>query len=403
MSAMRQVGSKVLAGGVLAASLALALPSCSDSGSSGTAGTASTGTSSGTSSGGAGGMSSTGTLGNSCHPACTAPQFCSLDGTCLDPGKCHGDADCPSMMGLVCDIPTSTCVPGGGCGSKESKTTPIPPNLLIVLDRSCSMTQKIGAQSKWDIAVAALNGLMTTYDGQIRFGITLFPDKVAPSCGQDMIPVHPGPGNETAIQTMLTNSLTMGDPLFPNGPCVTNIDTAVQQAQGEPALLDTTRKNYVLLLTDGQQSACNLGGGDAGTVSTITALKNAGIPTFVIGFGSGADPVSLTQFADAGGVPSMGAHHYYDAADQTSLAMALDTIANATIGCDYKLTDVPPDPSKVFVFFDNVSVPAGPPDGWTYDPVTNTITFLGAACGQIKSGAVTNVHVVYGCNMIPPN
>ncbi len=401
MTMARRTHTRVMASALFFSGLALLLAaSCSDAGSTGSSGTSATG--SGSASGGGAATGSTGALGGACMPACVAPQFCSVDGTCLDPGSCHGDADCGGM-GLVCDVPTSTCVPGGGCGSKESKTTPIPPNLLVVLDRSCSMTGKVGGVSKWQIAVDALEGLMTTSSGQIRFGITFFPDRVTPSCAQDQIPVHPGPGNEATISSMLTASLTSGDPNYPNGPCVTNIDTAILQAQGEPALMDPSRKSYVLLLTDGQQAGCNLGGGDAGTTAAITQMHAAGIPTFVIGFGAAADPVSLTQFADAGGVISMGAHHYYDASDQASLAMALDTIANATIGCDYKLTDVPPDPTKVYVFFDNVSVAGGAPDGWTYDPTTNTITFLGAACSQIKSGSVMDVHVVYGCNMIPPN
>ena len=388
-------------GALLIGAGSMFVPACScdssgsdSTGSAGAAGTASTG--------GFGGNQSTGAIGAVCHPDCIAPQKCSVDSTCIDAGSCHGDPDCG--MGQICDIPTSLCVPGGGCGSKESKTTAIPPNLLIVLDRSCSMTEKIGAKTKWQIAVEALNALMATYNGQIRFGITLFPDRVAPSCGQDVIPVHPGPGNEAAITAMLTASLTAGDPMFPNGPCVTNIDTAIEQAQAEPALADATRSDFVLLLTDGQQSSCNLGGGDAGTTAAITSMFNMNIPTFVIGFGSGADPVTLTQFADAGGeINTAGPHDFYDASDQTSLALALDKIANATIGCDYKLTDVPPDPTKLFVFFDNVSIPEGPPDGWTYDPVTNTITFLGAACTQLKAGNVMDVHVVYGCNMIPPN
>jgi len=273
-----------------------------------------------------------------------------------------------------------------------------------VLDRSCSMTDKIGAQSKWQIAVAALENLMTTYTGQIRFGLTVFPDKVTPNCGQSTIPFPPAPGNEAAIAALLTSSLATTDPLYPAGPCVTNIDTAIEQAQAEPTLTDPARKNYVLLLTDGEQSGCNLGGGNAGTVAAITAMKAADIPTFVIGFGADADPVSLTSFADAGGeINTAGPHDFYDATNQASLAMALDNIANATIGCTYALTDIPPDPTKVFVFFDNVSIAEGPPDGWTYDPTTNTITFLGAACNEIKSGSVMDVHVVYGCNMIPPN
>ena len=343
--------------------------------------------------------------GFTCDPACIAPQFCSVHEHCLDPGACDGDEDCKG--GKVCDTATSQCIPGGGCGQQVANTTPVPPNLLIVLDRSCSMKQQIGGVSKWEIAVNALNGLMATYAGQIRFGITLFPDTDADSCNQDTIPIGCGAGNEAAITTLLTHSLETTDALYPKFPCVTNIDTAMQQAQGEPAFADTSRASYVLLLTDGQQSSsCSDNGGDATTLAAITALHAATpvVPTFVIGFGSEADPLSLGQFADAGGeINPSGPPDYFDAADQASLASALELIANETIGCNFALDTVPPDPSKVFSFFDDVDVPNDPDNGWTYDPATNTVTFHGSACDSLKSGSVSKVQVVFGCDVPVPS
>src|SRR6185436_9898365 len=100
-----------------------------------------------------------------------------------------------------------------------------------------------------------LNTMTTTYNAQIRFGLTLFPDLVAPACGQDVIPIPVAPGKELEIQTLLTNALKGADPYFPDNPCQTNIDTAMSQAQTEPALADVDRKSFVLLLTDGKQAS----------------------------------------------------------------------------------------------------------------------------------------------------
>lgn len=345
---------------------------------------------------------STGAFIGGCTPECVAPQFCSVASTCIDPGTCIQDGDCD--MGFECDPATNACKPGGGCGSFEAEITPVPPNLLLVLDRSCSMTGAAGGgMNKWQVAVAAINNLTMSYAGRIRFGLTMFPDLEAPSCGQGAIPIPPGPGNEMAIQTLLTNALAGNDPNFPDGPCVTNIDTAMQQASMEPALTDMTRDNFAVLISDGGQSGCNLAGGDAGTEMIIGDMFAADIPTFVIGFGSGVEPGPLNTFAIAGGVPQAGMTKYYDASDQASLDMALDTIADATIGCSFALTDTPPNPDDIFVFFDEVSLPRDPAhtSGWDYDPATNTVTFYGTSCEDLKNGVVTDVAVVFGCNVLP--
>jgi hypothetical protein len=363
----------------------------------------------GAAAGGAGASGGTGGGTIGCDPECEAPQLCSVVGVCIDEGTCKDDGDCGD--GLECDPDAEVCVPGGGCGAFEATVDPIPPNLLVVLDRSCSMTASVGGQTKWDVAVGALNQMTTSFAGQIRFGLSLFPDTVTPSCQQDLIPIPPGPGNEMAIQTLLTNALQMSDPNFPDGPCVTNIDTAMQQAAAEPALTDPARDNYVMLLTDGKQAGCSAAGGDAGTTQIIGDLFTMlGVPTFVVGFGSGVDPAQLDVFAQAGGVPNqtpMSMTDYYDAQDAMSLQQAIDTIAKLTLGCTFTLDTAPPDADEIYVFFDNSvqEVPQDPShdNGWDYDPATNTITFYGPACDQLKDGDVTDVDVVFGCPVPTPD
>jgi len=356
------------------------------------------GASTGSSSGGEGG--SGGGIGpGGCDPACVAPQTCSSAGTCIDPGKCATDADCTG--GTICDKATSACVPGGACGSQEAKVDPVPPNMLLVVDRSCSMTDAVGMSTKWKIAVAAINKMTTDFAGQIRFGLTLFPDRVTPTCQQDKIPIPVAPGNEMAIQTMMTNGLQAADPTFPDGPCVTNIQTGMQQAATEPAFLDPDRASYAVLITDGKETC----GSDATTEQVIkTMFEMAKVPTFVIGFGAGVDPAQMNKFAVAGGVPSSGANQYYDASDQASLDAALSTIAKSTLSCTYSLDSVPPNPNEIFVFFDNVNkVPRDQMNGWEYDVAKNQIVFFGTSCNSLKNGIVKDLDIVFGCDAPTPN
>ena len=42
-----------------------------------------------------------------------------------------------------------------------------------------------------------------------------------------------------------------------------------------------------------------------------------------------------------------------------------------------------------------------PNNGWTYDPMTNTVTFHGTACDAIKGGIIVDIDIVYGCNEPP--
>ncbi len=338
---------------------------------------------------------------------CSGGDTCTKSGKCLPPGTCGNDADCG--QGEICDPTTNTCTPGGACGADVFEIEAVAPNMFISLDRSCSMTGGGGGgKTKWQIAVEAMNKMLTDFNGKIRWGLGLFPDTVTPACQQSAPQFAVADNNEAAIQALLTASLKAADPFYPDGPCVTNIDTAMQQASQEPSFADTSRKSYVLLMTDGAQAVCPNNQGDPLTVQIITQLAGNGINTFVIGFGSGVKAASLNKFADAGGVPNNDPNnptlHYYQADDATSLQAALGKIAGSIVGCTFTLNKAPPDPSQLYVFFDKVSLPRDPThqSGWDYDPATNQLTFYGADCDKLKANQVGKVDVVFGCNQPPP-
>lgn len=304
--------------------------------------------------------------------------------------------------GLAADDPSTV---NGACGSEAIALEVVAPNLLIVLDRSCSMKIKAGAKSKWAIAVAALNTLLAKHAKQIRFGLTLFPDTTGASCKQDAIPVPPEAATGPTIQALLTAALSPSDPNHPNGPCVTNIDTGMQQAAAAPALDDPGRPGFALLISDGGQALCAEAGGDAGTTETISELRKRGVSTFVVGFGSAVDGKQLNLFADAGGKPSGDPSvRYFKAEDEAGLDAALATIARQAVGCVLHLKKVPASLDQLHVFFDKQPVARDPAhlDGWDYDAAKNLLSFYGKACGELERGAVSGVDVVYGCKKPPP-
>jgi len=206
-------------------------------------------------------------------------------------------------------------------------------NLMIVLDRSCSMTASPAGdpRTKWEIAEEAIATLTTTYDGQLRFGLIMFPDEGGDNCSQDD-PVYVNIGDENG--TAVVDAVTLTDP---DGPCVTNIDTAMEQVSADPAFDGTPdpsgRRGFSLLITDGKQSgSCGGNAGDLITIANIEALYQAGYPTYVVGFGGGVDPADLNAFSVAGGVPRAGDPMYYQADTAMELEMALDAIAGDIVG-----------------------------------------------------------------------
>jgi hypothetical protein len=277
----------------------------------------------------------------------------------------------------------------GGAARADSVCTS---NLMIVLDRSCSMQQKptggTGTLTKWQIAGNAITNLTTQYAGKLRFGLIMFPDQTGQACLQDgPIYVNVGPGKESAVVAAVTGTM-------PNNPCETPIDTAIGQISSDPAFGATPdptgRRSFAVLITDGEQSGgCGGTARDSVTVMALAKLYQHTYDTYVVGFGGAANPTSLDKFAVAGGLPQMGATKFIKADDQAALDAALGAIAAAAVGDEINGCLGPPCPDGRCLIAGEVCIngicQTPPPDGGAGD--------LGGGGGSGGSG-----RGAHGCN-----
>ncbi len=204
--------------------------------------------------------------------------------------------------------------------------------IMIVLDRSCSMNDpptKGGKQTKWELAGLALQKVTTQYQGQLDFGLIMFPDQTGNNCLQDgPIYVNVAPGQEATIVSKVMTTM-------PTGPCVTDIKPAIDQVATDPVFATPYSgqgaRSFVLFISDGMQTC---GGTDAQIATSFKTLYDSGYPSYIVGFGDGVAPAALDQFATAGGVPRTltpdgGTRLYYQADDAQALDDALDHIVGA--------------------------------------------------------------------------
>lgn len=348
--------------------------------------------------------------------SCTLDEDCAdgevcgpASGECVPEGGCILDDDCPD--GQVCT--DGACMIGSDCGGFVFSIEAVPPNLLIMLDRSGSMDASVPNSNgnRWEVAKQAIELVTTTFDDQIRFGLATYSACVGDGCSPGTIVVPIADQNAAAINGFLGMTVGVGsnngdsvngegkiEYLCDSGDPETSTGASLQAQLGSPPLQDTERDNAIMLITDGAESGdCVFDGNDGPTAAANLFGQAIPVKTFAVGFG-GADLDEINAIAQAGGT---GMGYVADMAD--NLNAALEQIATAVATCTFELDQVPPDAAEIYVFFDKdpAGVPNDPNNGWTYDPMTNTVTFHGTACMAIKSGAVVDIDIVYGCNEPP--
>ncbi len=291
--------------------------------------------------------------------------------------------------------PSPLAPDAGNCGEIEAEIGLVeikqPPDLLIVLDRSISMSTTVSGttSNRWEVMEEAITSLTTAKEADINFGLMVFPtdDTCGVSAGAL---VDPAPNTAAAVQ----NELSL---LEPGGatPAVPGLTEALATYDALPV---NPHGRFVLFAADGEP---NCYGGAPETASAIADLKTAGIDTFVLGFGSGVGEATLNDAALAGGQAKATAPYYYQTDDAAELATALDVIAGGIIkpSCSYELTETPPDPDNVTVLSDGQAVPrdASHSDGWDYYPDESTITLFGSYCENVELGTIESVNFIFGC------
>jgi von Willebrand factor type A domain len=339
---------------------------------------------------------------------CPDGQHCgTASGMCVPPDGCVLPDDCDG--GFTCEDGTCTI---GGCGGFQFMLEVVPPNVMILLDRSGSMDGDVpdSNDNRWEVAVAVIQTVTTAFDDDIRFGLATYSSCESGGCSPGSIVVPLLPSNAANIQTFLATTKGEGSSdgmqvdgdglvryLCDSGDPETSTGVSLAELVGETTLLDPERQNAVLLITDGGESGECTDEVDGPGGATMLFAQDPSVLTFAVGMGDASSP-QLDEIATAGGTMIS-----YLALDPVALQMALESVLQTITSCTFSLDQVPEDAAEIFVFFDKLvpGVANDDVDGWTYDPVTNSVTFHGASCEQIKSGAVVDVDIVYGCNMPP--
>ena len=240
--------------------------------------------------------------GQVCDPAsstCTDGLDCATAAECGNGALCGGDGTCvKNTTGGVCDgnancLTGETCAGGYcGCDGVAFVATPVRPNMLIVLDRSASMTNSGGTGgSKWTIAGTAINNLLDDYGVRARFGLNMF--AADDWCAAGTTYVAPADGTDSNIRTTIQPSDANS-----NTPITATMNALV----GYAGLADATRPNYILMITDGEETCDDF----SSQAVTDLAAQTPPVKTFVVGFGSGVDPDQLNEMAEEGGTALPG-------------------------------------------------------------------------------------------------
>jgi len=338
---------------------------------------------------------------------------------------------------------------GGACGGEEVTADPVAANVLFVIDKSASMDAVPDGftDSKWDTLVASLGTALTAVQNDIQMGLKLYPtgdaeeDVCAVETGVE-VDVMPGDTGLPEIQDVLDGTSPSGQT-----PTAVTLELALEYfTTGAGSELDG--QGFVVLATDGGPNCgsddrcvpeegcqpndscglteaetctiniegCSMGGcpedgsyclnasqclDDENTLTAVTALAEAGIPTIVVGMpGSESYQDVLDALAVAGGLPAqLTSPKYYKVDDAEGLSQTLQDITRGVIrSCDILAEEPPPDPTKVNVFIDGEVVPKDPEDGWQFGDDTNTfIQIVGSYCAEIEDSGAESISVEYGC------
>jgi hypothetical protein len=274
--------------------------------------------------------------------------------------------------------------------------------MLLVLDRSLSMTWSIAADSncaagaancsdRWTAVKAAVTATVNATPN-IEWGLELFASPNGGNCGVTNAPQVPIGANSGA--TMQTQIAAVAPSSYTPTAAAINVATAYLQT-----VTDGNNK-AILLATDGEPN-CGRGQNSStsdlpNTLTALAAAKAAGFPVYVIGIGpSGAN---LTSMAQAGGTGD-----YYPATSTQQLSDALSKISTVVGTCSFTAASPPPDPTLVSVYVDKQLVPQDGNNGWTFGATTSTILLTGTYCDNVMSGSSTQVEILFGCpNVLPP-
>ena len=246
------------------------------------------------------------------------------------------------------------------CGLQSFDLQKVPPDLMLVLDRSSSMNAMVPGAAMgatlWTETLAAVDDVVKNTQSGVNWGLKLFPlptglyglgHRRCPGRGHQL---HAGTGQGAHARNQSDRHGPVGG------------DTHRHGGRGRhhvPQGLLAQRKNpkYIVLATDGEPT-CRAGSmtsdSKGAAIAAIQAAAAAGFKTYVIGLAIGAaGTATLNDMAVAGQVPRNDpAVKYYPVANKADLVQSLTAITGQVTNCIFPLSRTPPVPDNVKVTID---------------------------------------------------
>ena len=386
-----------------------------------------------------------------CTVECSPQIACATGMTCvLAEGRCVTGSPAAGGSGSGVPIPgtaASTGIPtgtsgaggsggaGGGCAFSNAEFKQETPNVMLVVDRSRSMEEDFGTDTRWNVLRTALidptAGFVTTLETQIRFGLTMYTGPLM-SGGGAPPPPRGGSGGAgggaaatggsggtstecpilAGVPIALNNyaqisaSYLATEPLG-NTPTGASIAAIAPQIQAlDPVLFPGPR--VMVLATDGEPNTCtsltdNMNGRRL-SEEAIQAAYDAGIQTFVISVGDDVGEDHLRRIANLGqGFPVNDmTERFYPANDPSELATAFTTIINGIRACVFDLNGTVKvnSASQGRVTVNGVALTYMDPNGWHLNG-SGQVVVDGEGCQQIQTGA-QGIDIWFPCGVFTP-
>ena len=276
----------------------------------------------------------------------------------------------------------------------------IDPRIYVLVDASGSMGNQLDPDRPrpWpmDEFKDAMSMLPDDLLNQSHVGIGQYPLQMPPDTAatctfQNLL--SPAPNQATEVRDA-------ADMIEPWGDTPTGY--ALQQIRAQDLLNDPTdpqndsRAKAVVLVTDGDPTvAC-----DSGTpvnsramaqpeaVAGASALAGDGVPVYVVGFQSGADPAVLDEIATAGGTDAPDpARRHFVAESAAELVTTLQTIRIESASCTLQVDLSAAEVDELAVSVDGALFNEDANNGFTFDDGTSIVTLNGSACQAVRDAA----------------
>jgi len=265
--------------------------------------------------------------------------------SCADERDGLADGDMGADALLDADGDSDGDTPGGDrdgisvCAEAKIDVSEAIPTVILLIDRSGSMQEPFAGTNRWEAVYDALmaeeDGLVSSFEGDISFGLALYTsDDGGPSC-PELVQVSPKLLNRDDIDAVYAPIPipTTGD--TPTGDALTGV---LPMFDG----LEAQGPRVVLLATDGEPDTCAEPDPQNGQDEAISAAQNAfarGIKTFILSVGDDVSEGHLEDMARAGSglaadTPDPPA---FRANDRAGLITALTSILERNRSCVFTI------------------------------------------------------------------